>query len=105
MKKALATIIFSYFLVLFQNNFMAHFSLAGWPINLALILLLLFNIAEALGSERFSKIGLVFAFSAGFFLDVFSSSFLGRNVLIFLAIFIFFNLIVKRHVRVFISKR
>ena len=104
MKKSLLVVIIFYFLVLFQNNFLAHFAVSGWTMNAVLCLAVFFNIADAMGWRHFAGTSLAAATAAGFFLDVFSSGFIGGYFLLFLTLFFFFNLIFKKYVRISIQK-
>jgi len=104
MKKVFLVVIIFYFLVLFQNNFLAHFAVNGWTINAVLCLVIFFNIVESMGWRHFRGTSLAASMAAGFFLDVFSSGFIGGYFLLFLALFSFFRLIFKKYVRISIPK-
>lgn len=77
MKKELLLILIIYFLVLFQQSFLPHFSIYGMIPNLILVLVFVLNI---LGY----KSGLVLSFLAGLILDIYSGMPLGVSALLFL---------------------
>ena len=100
-KKILISIIVFYFLVLIQTSFLVHFNILGIVPNLVLISVVLWNLFEK--SKNYS--GLYAALIGGFFLDIFSSRFIGFYVLILFTLAIFIKLIFKRYVRIpFIEK-
>ena len=94
--KNLFIIIFIYFLILFQTSFFVHFPIFNIVPNYALILIVLWNLFE----DSKKKFGIGLAFLGGFLLDVFSSHFLGFNVLILVATALAIKIIVKKYVRV-----
>ncbi len=99
--KILISIIVFYFLVLIQTSFLVHFNILGIVPNLVLISVVLWNLFE----KSKNYFGLYAAFIGGFFLDIFSSRFIGFYVLILFALAIFIKLIFKRYVRIpFIEK-
>lgn len=71
MKKILILILLFYFLVIFQESFLSHFTLFGARINLILIsVFLLIFFEEKFGSENFE---MLCGFLGGTILDFFSS--------------------------------
>jgi rod shape-determining protein MreD len=102
MKKVFFFLIFFYFLCLFQTSFLANFRVFGRTPNLVLLSLIIFSVFEGPGFKKFrlpEHSGFLSAIFGGFFLDIFSSSRIGFNILIFLAIFLFIRLIIKKYVR------
>ena len=89
--KYIVSIPIIYLLVLFQASFLAHF----WGINIVFIGLIIWNILE---NEK-DKFGIYLAIIGGFFLDVFSTSFIGFNVLILFLIAVVLKLIFNKYVR------
>jgi len=83
--KTLILVLFFYLLVLFQNSFLSHFSISGASLNLILISICLFSFFEE--SHKYS--GLFLAIVAGFFLDVFSRSFLGISIFCLIIVYFF----------------
>jgi len=81
--KKLVIILFFYFLVLFQNSFLNHFSIEGVVPNFVLILLCLLVFFE----NPHKYFGIIPAVFAGFFLDIFSKSFFGVSVLTMVVIY------------------
>lgn len=95
-KKILISIIILYFLVLLQASFFVHFAIWGVFPDLVLILIIIWNVFE----KPKNYLGLYIAFIGGFFLDIFSSSFIGYNILILMVLIILIKLIFRRYVRV-----
>ena len=101
LKKILLSIIVFYFLVLVQTSFLVHFTIFDVVPNIVLILVVIWNLLE----KRKNYFGVINALIGGFFLDVFSSQFIGFYVLIWVGLAIFIKLIFKRYVRIpFIDK-
>lgn len=75
MRKILLLIIFFYILVLLQTSFLVYFPIFGIVPNLVLIAVILINLFE----KQQENLGVLSAFIGGFFLDVFSSGFIGSN--------------------------
>ncbi len=96
-KKTIISIVVFFFLAVLQTSFFAHFSFWGVVFNLVIIAVLLVNLLE----EKKNKLGLICAFSGGFFLDVFSLSggIFGLYILMCLFIAIFIKFILKRYVQ------
>jgi len=97
-KKTIISVIIFFFLAVFQTSFFAHFNFWGTALNFVIIAILIINLLE----EKKNKLGLVCAFSGGFFLDVFSLSggIFGLYVLICLLIAFFIKFILKRYVQI-----
>lgn len=91
-KKFLLLIPLLYFWVLLQTSFLVHLNIGGFLPNSILI-------SVAVLSFFAPGWGIPFALTGGFFLDIFSSHFIGLNVLIFLALVVFIQKILKKHVR------
>ena len=101
LKKILISIIVFYFLVLIQTSFLVHFTIFDAVPNIVLILIIIWNFLE----KRRNYLGITNALIGGFFLDVFSSHFIGFYVLILVGLAIFIKLIFKRYVRIpFVDK-
>ncbi|MBU2539830.1 rod shape-determining protein MreD [Patescibacteria group bacterium] len=81
--KPLILIVFFYFISLIQNSFLVHFSIFGVIPNLVLILVCLFIFFE----KTQTYYGLVSAVIGGFFLDIFSGSFIGISTLSLIIIY------------------
>ncbi len=96
-----SSLIIIYFLVLFQTSFLSHFLVWGYTPNLVLIVVFLWNILE---SEK-DHTGLFVALASGFFLDIFSSRFIGFNVLILLFFALLIKFFIKKHARISISQK
>lgn len=100
-KKVLISIIVFYFLVLIQSSFLVHFTVFGAVPNIVLILIIIWNLLE----KRKNYFGVVNGLIAGFYLDIFSSHFIGFYVLILAGLAILIKLIFKRYVRIpFVDK-
>jgi len=100
MIKAILSIFVFYFLALIQTSFMPHLAIYGVVFNLVLFIVILWNIFE--NSDNY--FGLYQAIIGGFFLDIFSSHFIGYNIIILLLIAILLKFFFKRYVRVPFSK-
>lgn len=99
-KKTIFLIILLYFLVLLQNSF---FVSLGFSFNFVLLAIFLFNFFLPLSLWQ----GLVVSFLGGLFLDIFSLSpiwFFGFYVLVALALSLFIQLVLKKHVQFSIPK-
>lgn len=95
-KKILILIFVLYFLIIFQTSFLVHFNVAGLTLNLATAFVIIWNFLE---SPK-KKTGIILAFIGGFFLDIFSSHFIGFNVLILLTFSVFIKYFLKKYVRI-----
>ena len=101
LKKILLSTLLFYFLVLIQTSFLVHFTIFNAVPNIILILVVIWNLLE----KRENYLGIINALIGGFFLDVFSSHFIGFYILILMGLAIFIKLIFKKHVRIpFIDK-
>lgn len=80
MKKFLALIVFFYFLSLFQTSFLVPFNISGKLPNLILVFVIFFVILES-PKDNFS---FFVAFAGGFYIDIFSSHFLGLSIIFLL---------------------
>ena len=89
-------IIAIYLLVLFETSFFVHFNIPYISINLLLILTIIWNIFE----ETNNYLGIIIAFTSGFFLDIFSSGLMGYNIVILLISAYFIKYIFKKYVRI-----
>jgi len=95
-KKILISIIFLYFLVLLETSFFVHFNIFKWIPNTVLLYVIIFNIIES--PKKYG--GIYISFIAGFLLDIFSSNFIGFNIIIFLALSLFLKFVLKPYVRI-----
>jgi len=99
MKKILFSIIFFYFLALFQTSFLIHFNIWGIIPNLVLIAAILVNIFE----EARDYSGIFSSAAAGFFLDIFSENFIGFWTLILVVLSFFIKFILKKYIRLVVK--
>ena len=90
LRKIFIYTLFFYFLALLQTTVLAGFELGG-VISLMLIVVILINLFEK--PKDYS--GIYAGFIGGFFLDIFSASLIGQNVLILLGIAILIKIILK----------
>ena len=93
--KHILSVAVIYFLVLFQNSFLAHFSFLGITVNIVFIGLVIWNIFE----DAKNRFGIYLAVIGGFFLDIFSPSFIGWNILILVLIALILKIIFSKYVR------
>ena len=100
MKKILCFAISFYFLVLFQIGFLAHFSWKGFTPNLVLVLVAFFSFLRTSDSGLKNDSGILAALFGGFFLDVFSSGFIGIWTAGLLGFSIFIKFILKKYARI-----
>lgn len=86
MRKILLLIALFYILTLLQSSFLVHFDIVGLTPNLVLILVCLLSFFEKPKEYR----GIFGAILGGFFLDIFSNSFIGISIiiLVFISLFI-----------------
>ena len=99
----LAIIIFFYILVLFQTSFLVHFSIfQRGLLTYGFILILIAFLNFFTPHNQWWGIGS--AFAAGFFLDIFSGSFIGFHILILVGLAIFIKFILQKHVQIPIIK-
>ncbi len=96
MLKILAIIVFFYILILLQTSFLIHFNIIGGLVNYSLILIPLLAISFL--TPRQQWVDVAGAFSAGFFLDIFSGSFIGLHILILVSLVFFIKFILKKHI-------
>ena len=95
-KKFLIFIIVIYFLTLIQTSFLVHFMIWGKVLNLVFILVVFWNLFE--GTKKY--FGIYLAFLGGFFLDIFSSHFIGWNILFLGITAVFIKLVFKKYVKI-----
>lgn len=95
-KKILISIIILYFLALLETSFFVHFNVFKWIPNILLIYVVIFNVIESPKKYGGSYVAVI----AGFISDIFSSSFIGYNIIIFLATSLLLKFIFNRYVRV-----
>ena len=92
-KKIFIYTLFFYFLALLQTTSLVGFNLLG-IINLIVIAVILINLFEK--PKDYS--GIYAGFIGGFFLDIFSASLIGQNVLILLALALFIKIVLRKYV-------
>ncbi len=78
MFKIIFSLIFFYFLALFQTSFLVHYEVGGGLLNLVLVSVILFSFFEKKESKSCLFIGAI----AGFYLDIFSPLFPGLFTLL-----------------------
>ena len=93
-KRVLVTLAVFYLLALLQTSFFIHFRAWGIVPNFILILVALINVFE----KPQKNTGMVAGFIGGFFLDVFSSNFIGFYTLILLALSFLVKIIFRKYV-------
>src|SRR3989338_1912966 len=82
-----------YFLALLQSSFLPHFAVFGHVPDLVFI-------AIVFSFFFLPSLGWASAFWGGFFLDIFSSHFLGFNVTIALGLLFFIRYVMKKYVQI-----
>jgi len=95
-KKILLSIILLYFLTLLETSFFAHFNFLKWFPYTIFLVIIVYNIIES--SKKY--FGIWLSVIGGFFLDIFSTSFIGFNILILLALSLFLKFLFRRYVRI-----
>ena len=75
--RALITILLFYFFAVLQNSFLAHFNILGAVPNILFIFFFLLIFFE--GQKSYCQI-ISWSVVAGFFLDIFSSSYFGASI-------------------------
>lgn len=93
-KRVLVLLAVFYLLALMQTSFFIHFKIWGIMPNFILISAILINIFE----QPKKNTGLFAGFIGGFFLDIFSSSFIGFYALILLALSFLIKIIFRKYV-------
>lgn len=83
--KYIFLVVAFYFIFLVQSSFFSHFYILGATPNLLLILVCLLSFIE----PAQSRLGIVSAITAGIFLDVSNSAFIGISVLALLLVYFF----------------
>jgi rod shape-determining protein MreD len=95
LKLIFIAILLFYSFALLQTSFLTYFSVGNFTPNLILISVILFNLFT-------SKLnyGVIIALIGGFFLDIFSSNFIGLWSLILLLIAFLIKFFLKRYVQI-----
>ncbi|MEK7503575.1 MAG: rod shape-determining protein MreD [Patescibacteria group bacterium] len=93
-KRILILFAIFYLLALLQTSFFIHFKIWGIVPNFILISVLLINVLE----KPKKNTGIVAGFIGGFFLDIFSSNFIGFYALILLALSFLIKIIFRKYV-------
>ncbi len=88
-KKTLAVILLFYVFALLQSSFLAHFALFGATPNLVFILFFLVSFFSK--KEEIYQV-IIFGIIAGFFLDIFSYSYIGLSIILL----IIFGFVLKK---------
>jgi len=94
LKKILISTAALYILILMQTSFFLHFTVLRLIPNFAFIFLIIFNIIE----DPKERTGIYLAAAGGLLLDVFSTNFIGLNIIIMLFISLSIKFIIKRYV-------
>lgn len=92
--KALIIIILFYLFAVLQSAFLIHFNVLGFTFNLIMISVIIINIFE----RPNCFLGIFSALVGGFFLDIFSSSFMGFNMLVLFLAAVIIKVILKNYV-------
>ena len=93
-KQFLITLVIFYLLALLQTSFFVHFRMWGVVPNFIFILIIFINVFE----KPQNNAGLLAGFVGGFFLDIFSSNFIGFYAFIMLVAAFLIKLIFRRYV-------
>ena len=96
MLKVLLIIIFFYILILLQTSFLIHFNVINNLIQYIIILFPLLMISFLAPQKQTEDI--IAAFSAGFFLDIFSGQLIGISILVLLSIILFIKFFIKKYI-------
>ena len=102
MKRILILTLIFYFLVILETSFFAHFRIFWFIPNFIIILTIIINIFDK--EKNFFSIGILSAMIGGFFLDLFSSQFIGYYILILTGISLIIKIFLKRYVRIPINR-
>ncbi|MFH0969314.1 MAG: rod shape-determining protein MreD [Patescibacteria group bacterium] len=95
-KNIIALFVSFYIFALLQTSFLVSFNISGIIPDAIIISVILINLFEDSGE----KFGFLAAFIGGFFLDLFSSDFIGLHILILIAVSFFVKFILRRYVRI-----
>lgn len=85
-----------YSALLLQTSFLVHFQVFGIVLSPAVLLFLLMNVFE----KRESDAGIMAAFWAGFFIDIFSDSLMGFWVAVFISASLAIRFVKEQYVRI-----
>jgi rod shape-determining protein MreD len=94
-KRILISTIILYFLSLLETSFFVHFNVFRWIPSTLLLYVVIFNVLESPKKNA----GIYVSLIAGFLSDIFSSSFIGFNIIIFLAVSLLLKFVFNRYVR------
>lgn len=95
-KKIIICVIIAYALVILQTSLTAGFLVLGYSLNLAFIFIVLLNLFE----RQRAFAGIIIAFLAGLFLDIYSSWPIGFYFLILGLSAVAIKFIIRRYVRI-----
>lgn len=95
-KKIIISTIILYFLAMLETSFFVHFNILNWLPNTLLLYIIIFNILESPKKNG----GIYISLIAGFFSDIFSSTFIGFNIIIFLIASLLVKFVLTRYVRI-----
>ncbi|MFH1181192.1 MAG: hypothetical protein V1705_02165 [bacterium] len=95
-KKYFLLLFSAYFLALIQASFWPHLNLNPYFFNVVLIGVILLNLFE----RRTGEMGFFFALASGFFLDIFSSFFIGFWVLMLAGASFFIKAFLKKWINI-----
>lgn len=91
-KKILILTLIFYFLALFQISFLIHLNFLNKIPSLILISIVLLNLFE----KKEKNLGIISAFSGGFFWDIFSTTWVGFHIILLFLLAIFIKFILKK---------
>ncbi len=94
MIKKIVIIISIYFLTIFQYSFLVHFFFLPHFLSFNTIITIIYNLYE----DKRNNFGIIVAFFSGLFLDIFSQSFFGLNIIIMVLISVSIKYIIKNYV-------
>ncbi|MDP2927175.1 MAG: rod shape-determining protein MreD [bacterium] len=100
LKKIIVFSLIVYLLILFQTSFLVHFVFLRYLPNLAVILVLFLSIRE----KPDEKTALIMSFVGGLLLDAFSAKPFGFYALIFLITSLIIKFLLKKYIRLEISR-
>jgi rod shape-determining protein MreD len=94
-KKFFISILFFYFLTLFESSFLIHFRFFNKIPSLILTAVVLWNVFEK--PKYFT--GIFCAFLGGFLWDIFSSHFIGLYALMLLVLAILIKFVIRKYIQ------
>ena len=101
MKKLLFFSVFLYILAVLQTGLFAHFAIKWFTINFIMIFCAIFNILE----DPRKNGGFWLAIIGGFFLDIFSTNFLGFHIIFLMLLALLTKIFLRRYFNLSIKLR